>query len=67
MASESYVLSHDAQDSNSVHKGIGLLPFQTLCHWDVELEKEKKKLLLIKHSQAPILSLNEGDCVEVYR
>src|SRR3989344_2107900 len=30
--SEQYVLSFDSQDTKTIHKGIGLLPFQVLCH-----------------------------------
>jgi peptidase E len=67
MASESYVLSNDAQDSDSVHKGIGLLPIQTLCHWDVENKGQNKMELLMKYSKTPIIALNEGELVKIYR
>ncbi len=65
MASEGYVLSADAQESGSMHKGLGLLPIQTLCHWDVEDKKEVKLKLL--SSDKPILALNEGEFVTMFR
>ncbi len=65
-ASQQYVLSFDSQDSNTVHKGLGLLPIQTLCHWDLEEEKEKKLQLLRKSSDLPILVLNECEHVVLY-
>lgn len=66
MASESYVLSYDSQQSGEVHKGIGLLPIQTLCHWDVEEKRQNKKELLSNYSKSPILSLDEGKSVTFY-
>ncbi|MCB9813180.1 MAG: Type 1 glutamine amidotransferase-like domain-containing protein [Pseudomonadales bacterium] len=64
LASESYVLSFDSQDSDTKHQGVGLLPIQTLCHWDVEEQKEMKLSLL--DSDKPIIVLNEGEFVEIY-
>lgn len=64
LASESYVLSFDSQDSDNKHKGVGLLPIQTLCHWDIEEQKEMKLSLLDSHK--PIIVLNEGEFVEIY-
>lgn len=65
--SEQYVLSFDSQDSKSIHKGIGLLPFQVLCHWDIEKDKEFKLKLLFENSEKPILVLNEFEFVVLYR
>lgn len=64
MASDAYVLSFDGQDSGTQHKGLGLLPIQTLCHWDVEQNKEEKLNLLDK--KKPIIVLNEGEFVRIY-
>lgn len=67
LASESYVLSMSDQAENEVHKGLGLLPIQTLCHWNVEKNKDKKKKLLKEYSESPIIVLNEFETVTVYR
>jgi len=64
LASESYVLSFDSQDSDNKHKGVGLLPIQTLCHWDIEEQKEMKLNLL--DGDKPVVVLNEGEFVEIY-
>lgn len=64
LASEGYVLSFDSQDSDTKHHGVGLLPIQTLCHWDIEGEKEMKLKLL--DSVKPIIVLNEGEFVTIY-
>lgn len=64
LASESYVLSFDSQDSDTKHQGVGLLPIQTLCHWNVEEQKEMKLSLL--DSDKPIIVLNEGEFVTIY-
>lgn len=66
LASESYVLSMSTQEENEVHKGTGLLPIQTLCHWDVEDKKEKKIKLLKDYSDMPIIVLNEFEFVTIY-
>lgn len=64
LASESYVLSFDSQDSDTKHEGVGLLPIQTLCHWDIEEQKEMKLNLL--ESDKPVIVLNEGEFVTIY-
>jgi len=61
LASESYVLSADAQDTNSVHKGLGLVKVNCLAHWNVEPKKEQKLKLLQQSSRLPILTLGEGE------
>ncbi len=66
-AAKSYVLSHDSQDSKTVHKGLGLLPIQALCHWDKEDKKEMKIRLLTEYSNEPILVLNEFEFVVFYQ
>jgi len=59
MASEQYVLSADAVDDETIHKGLGLLPLQALCHWDQEPKKAEKLKMLSENSNKPILVLNE--------
>ncbi len=65
--SEQYVLSLDSQDTNTVRKGLGLLPIQLLCHWDIETEKERKLGLLTSNSNLPVLVLNEFEFVVIYK
>jgi len=67
MVSSNYVLSFDSQDELTVHKGLGLLPIQTLCHWDVE-EKKKQKLSLLadNDSSMPIVTLDECKFTTLY-
>lgn len=67
MASTSYVLSFDSQDDLTVHKGLGLLPVQSLCHWDVEEKKDQKLKLLNRHDASlPIITLDECKFTTIY-
>lgn len=66
MASKQYVLSYDAQDTETVHQGLGLLQIQSLCHWDLEQEKTQKLALLQMSSSDPILVLKEFETVVFY-
>ena len=66
LVSENYVLSLDDQDTNTIHQGVGLLPIQTLCHWNIETKKEQK-LKLLKQNNKPILVLNETEYVKVHQ
>ena len=60
LVASSYVLSMGDQDVNTVHNGLGILPINILCHWDIEDKKERKlKLLNDKSSGLPILTLDE--------
>jgi peptidase E len=60
IVSSHYVLTFDPQQPSKVHHGLGLLPINTLCHFDIEEEKELKVSLLEKEApQLPILTLNE--------
>jgi peptidase E len=61
IVSANYVLSFDAdQDISRPHKGLGLLPINTLCHWNVETKKEYKVSLLKKVApDKPIVVINE--------
>ena len=66
LTSSSYVVSSSKFKRNFVQKGVGLLPIQLLCHWDVEKHKQLKLDLLKKHSDLPILTLDEHKFVEIY-
>ena len=66
LVSESYVLSMSDQAENEVHTGIGLLPIQTLCHWNVEAHKKEKLKLLSDYSDTPIIVLGEFETVVMY-
>ncbi len=63
--STKYVLSFDEQDSKSIRAGIGLLPINTLVHWDKEQNKQEKIAMLQKDSNLPIITLNEGESVTI--
>lgn len=61
MVSKNYILSSLVHGEKVVHQGLGILPINTLCHWNIEKKKEKKiKLLKKADSQTPILLLDEG-------
>lgn len=64
MAAQNYILSFDAEDTTTIHQGIGLLDINILAHWDVEPNKEQKLSLLIKGSNFPIITLAEGEFTE---
>ena len=62
LPSKHYVLSLSRQNTDVVYDGLGLLPHNVLCHWNIEKEKEKKiQLLEHKDSQSEILCLNEEE------
>lgn len=63
MVSTKYVLSFDDQDVKTVHNGLGILPVNTLVHWNQEQSKEEKIQMLQKESDLPIITLNEGQSV----
>lgn len=63
---ESYVLSFVNQDQGKVRQGMGWLPIQLLCHWDIEKLKKEKVDLLSAFSAKPISTLNEGEMVNFY-
>jgi peptidase E len=67
LASKNYVLSFDEQDSDTVHAGVGLLPLNTLVHWDKEMKKQEKlQLLKSVDPDTPIFTLNEFEWVTMY-
>ncbi len=60
IVSSHYVLSLSTQNENKVYKGLGILPINTLCHWNVENKKQHKINLLRKaDSKLPIVLLDE--------
>lgn len=60
MVSTNYILSFPRQRDLSVHKGLGILPVSTLCHWDIEKEQEIKVSLVQKENPAmPLMLLDE--------
>ncbi len=66
IVSKNYVLSLDKQDTNSIHQGLGLVPVNTLCHWNVETHKaEKMKLLSDFDKDTKILTLDEGQIIKL--
>lgn len=60
LASKNYVLSLSTQNENTVYEGLGLIPYNTLCHFNIEKNKEKKiALLKNKDPHTPILCIDE--------
>jgi len=60
LASKHYVLSLSDQNENTVFEGLGLISYNTLCHWNVEVNKNKKiAMLKEKDPQTPILLIEE--------
>lgn len=66
MASTQYVLSYEDQRQGEIHQGLGLLPIQTLCHWDLEEQKNQKLQMLRASSAQPIIVLKEFETVVLY-
>jgi peptidase E len=67
LASTSYVLSLSDQNEHEVHQEVGLLPFNCLCHWDTEVDKNQKlKLFQSQAPQLPTLTLNEQQYIKIY-
>lgn len=64
MVSSNYVLSLENQDI-SIHKGLGLLPFNLLVHWNKEKKKEYKIEMLKNVSDLPILILDEYESLKI--
>jgi len=60
LASRHYVLSLSDQDEDIVFEGLGLVPYNVLCHWNVETNKNTKiAMLKEKNPQSPILLIEE--------
>lgn len=69
VASIAYVSSSDgeADDQNRVLPGFGMVPVTTLCHFDVEQQKNQKiRLLKEVHPNLPVLTLDEGEWVRMW-
>jgi len=68
MVCENYVLSFDQQDYLTVHKGLGILKLNLLCHWDIEKRRDLKINMLKEEApDLPILTLEEGEYVKFVR
>lgn len=65
LACNNYVLSLDHQDYTASHSGLGLLPLNLLCHFNIEKRKEMK-LELLRDKDNPILTLDEYQFVKIY-
>ncbi|MFZ2025057.1 MAG: Type 1 glutamine amidotransferase-like domain-containing protein [Microgenomates group bacterium] len=60
LPSKQYVLSLARQNTDVVYNGLALIPYNVLCHWNIEKEKNKKmNLLKEKDPQIEILCLDE--------
>lgn len=60
LASRHYVLSLSNQNMDTVYDGLGLVPYNILCHWNRETNKEKKiAVLKEKDPHTPILFIDE--------
>jgi len=60
--SKHYVLSLTRQNTDVVYDGLGYIPCNVLCHWNIEKEKERKMhLLKNRDSQSKILCLDEEE------
>ena len=60
LAAKNYVLSLSDQNEDTVYEGLGLVPYNILCHWNVEKNKEIKiNMLREKDPQIPLLLIEE--------
>ena len=60
LAAKNYVLSLSNQKEDKVYEGLGLIPYNILCHWNVEKNQEKKiNMLREKDPQTPLLLIEE--------
>ena len=60
LASKYYVLSLSNQNEDTVYDGLGLVPYNILCHWNIEANKDKKiSMLKEKDPQTPLLLIEE--------
>lgn len=60
LAAKRYVLSLSDQNEDAVYDGLGLVPYNILCHWNVEKNKEIKiNMLREKDPQTPLLLIEE--------
>lgn len=60
LAAKHYVLSLSDQNDGVVYDGLGLVPYNILCHWNIEMNKDKKiAMLKEKDPQTPLLFIDE--------
>ncbi|OGG34972.1 hypothetical protein A2363_02000 [Candidatus Gottesmanbacteria bacterium RIFOXYB1_FULL_47_11] len=60
LISPHYVLSLEGQDTKTVYTGLGIIPYNVLCHWNIEKNKEEKVAMLKKKDpETPILLIDE--------
>ena len=66
LASKYYVLSLSNQNEDTVYDGLGLVPYNILCHWNIETNKDKKiSMLKEKDPQTPLLLIEEKRFVTI--
>jgi len=66
LASKYYVLSLSNQNEDTVYDGLGLVPYNILCHWNIEANKDKKiSMLKEKDPQTPLLLIEEKRFVTI--
>ncbi len=60
LAAKNYVLSLSDQNEDTVYEGLGLAPYNILCHWNIEKNREIKiNMLKEKDSQIETLLIEE--------
>lgn len=60
LPSKHYVLSLNGENTDAVFDGLSLIPYNVLCHWNIEKNKDKKiSMLKEKDPQTQILLLEE--------
>ena len=60
LAAKHYVLSLSDQNEDVVYEGLGLVPYNILCHWNVEKNREIKiNMLREKDPKTPLLLIEE--------
>lgn len=67
VAAANYLFSIDKEKKRTPHRGIGLLPFNIICHWERKQQKLSKLEMLQQVSNLPILTLREFQTVIFYQ
>lgn len=66
LVSQYFVTSFESEIEFKALSGLGFLPTNILCHWNIEEHKEHKiDLLKATSPEFPILSLNEGQFIRI--
>lgn len=61
LVSRHYILSEDPEHEDTIYDGLGYIPYNVLCHWNVETDKDKKiAMLKTADPETPIMLLDEG-------